>query len=75
MNRGDLLSLEAVYYASPIPANSAVLTVLGLVFDKVIFPGVYLPLDGFDQAELDREIERIEAPPAVNMTRKCCSGS
>ena len=33
----DALSLEATYYASPIPQNLAVLTILGAVFDKVHF--------------------------------------
>jgi hypothetical protein len=56
----DALKLEAVYFSTPIPRNLAVLTVLGAVFDKVYFPGVYLPKDGFDQAELDKEIERLE---------------
>jgi hypothetical protein len=35
--------------------------VLGTVFDKVYFPGVYLPKDGFDEAALDKEIARLEA--------------
>ncbi|QND70752.1 hypothetical protein [Tardiphaga robiniae] len=55
------LSLEAVYLSAPIPRNAAVLTVLGAVFDKVYFPGVYLPKSGFDQKEVDREIVRLEA--------------
>jgi len=38
----------------------AVLTILGAVFDKVHFPGVVMPVAGFDQAELDKEIARIE---------------
>ena len=33
------------------------------MFDKGYFPGVYLPKDGFDEAALDREIERLEALP------------
>jgi hypothetical protein len=33
----------------------AVLTILGAVFDKVHFPGVSMPVDNFDQDELDRE--------------------
>lgn len=37
----------------------AVLTILGAVFDKVYFPGVYLPKGGFEQRELDQEIDRI----------------
>jgi hypothetical protein len=59
----DTLALEAVYYTAPIPRNLATLTVLGAVFDKVYFPGVYLPKDGFDEAALDREIARLEALP------------
>jgi hypothetical protein len=59
----DTLSLEAVYLSAPIPRNLAVLTVLGAVFDKVYFPGVYLPSDGYDIAELDKEIARLESLP------------
>jgi len=59
----DALGLEAVYYATPIPRDLATLTVLGAVFDKVYFPGVYLPKDGFDVAALDKEIMRLEALP------------
>src|SRR3984885_13733303 len=57
----DALALEAVYYSAPIPRDLATLTVLGTVFDKVYFPGVYLPKDGFDEAALDKEIARLEA--------------
>jgi hypothetical protein len=59
----DPLKLEVVYYSAPIPRNLAVLTVLGAVFDTVYFPGVYLPKGGFDEAELDREIARLEGLP------------
>jgi hypothetical protein len=59
----EALSLEAIYLSAPIPRNLAVLTVLGAVFDKVYFPGVYLPKDGYDLAELDKEIKRIEDLP------------
>jgi hypothetical protein len=61
----DALKLEAVYLSSPIPRNLAVLTVLGAVFDKVYFPGVHLPKDGYDRAGLDKEIARIEALPSA----------
>jgi hypothetical protein len=54
------LELEAVYYSAPVPRDLATLTVLGAVFDKVYFPGVYIPTGGFDQKALDREILRIE---------------
>jgi hypothetical protein len=56
----DALKLEAVYLSAPIPRNLAVLTVLGAVFDKVYFPGVFLPTSGFDQREVDKEITRLE---------------
>jgi hypothetical protein len=56
----DALSLEATYYATPIPRSMAVLTILGAVFDRVHFPGVVMPVDNFDQGELDKEIARIE---------------
>jgi hypothetical protein len=56
----DVLSLEATYYATPIPQSMSVLTILGAVFDKVYFPGVMMPIDNFDQEELDKEIGRIE---------------
>ena len=54
------LELETVYYSAPVPRDLATLTVLGTVFDKVYFPGVYLPAGGFDQEALDKEILRIE---------------
>ncbi|HXW30161.1 MAG TPA: hypothetical protein VEK55_12430 [Xanthobacteraceae bacterium] len=54
------LALEAVYLSTPIPRNLAVLTVLGAVFDKVYFPGGYLPKTGYDEAALQREIKRLE---------------
>jgi hypothetical protein len=61
----DALKLEAVYFSAPIPHNLAVLTVLGAVFDKVYFPGVWMPKAGYDQKELETEIARLEAlPPA-----------
>jgi hypothetical protein len=59
----DALRLEAVYFSAPIPHNLAVLTVLGAVFDKVYFPGVWMPKTGYDQKELETEIARLEALP------------
>jgi hypothetical protein len=61
----ETMRLEAVYFSAPIPRNLAVLTVLGAVFDKVYFPGVYMPKDGFDVVELDKEISRLEALPVA----------
>src|SRR3984893_4797149 len=59
----ETLSLEAVYLTAPIPRNLAVLTVLGAVFDKVHFPGVYIPKGGYDPDALDKEIARLRALP------------
>ncbi len=56
----NLEKLEAVFYTSPIPHNLGILTFLGLVFDRVHFPNVCLPVDGFDPDEVVQEIERIE---------------
>jgi hypothetical protein len=59
----ETLKLEAVYLSAPIPRNLAVLTAMGPIFDKVYFPGVYLPKEGFDVGELDKEITRLKALP------------
>src|SRR5262245_4300183 len=55
------LALDAIYYSAPIPRNTAVLTILGAVFDKVYFPGVYMPKGGYDEKELQKEIDRLRA--------------
>jgi hypothetical protein len=52
--------LECVYYPGPVPPDSAVLTILCLVFDKIFFPGVYLPKGDYDKASLHQEIKRLE---------------
>jgi hypothetical protein len=65
----EALELEAVYYSAPVPRDLATLTVLGTVFDKVYFPGVYLPTGGFDQKALDKEILRIEEVHRQHPTR------
>src|SRR3984893_2190722 len=53
--------LECVYYPGPIPFDGAALTALCLVFDKIHFPGVYLPKGDYDKALLQEEISRLEA--------------
>src|SRR5262245_8665320 len=57
---GNIERLECVYYPGPIPANSAVLTVLCFLFDKIHFPNVYLPMGGYDKKALREEIKRLE---------------
>ena len=57
----DIQTLEAVYYPCPLPTDAACLTYLGLVFDKIHFPNVYLPADGYDEKAVASEVRRIEA--------------
>jgi hypothetical protein len=57
----ETVKLEAVYFSTPIPRNLAALTVLAAVFDKIYFPGVFIPKEGYDPAELDKEIARLES--------------
>jgi hypothetical protein len=58
---GHLDSFDAVYYAQQVPASAESLTILSLVFDRIFFPGVYLPTSEFDEDALRREIERIRS--------------
>ena len=53
--------LECVYYPGPVPCDAAVLTTLCFVFDKIHFPGVYLPKGDYDADLLRQEITRLEA--------------
>jgi hypothetical protein len=59
-NRGPnaLEQFEAVYYSHPVPRGLAPLTLLGLIFDKVYFPGVYMP-SAFDEKGVENEIRRL----------------
>lgn len=60
-SQNSALNLETVYYSAPIPHNAMVLTSLALVFDRIYFPNVYLPEDGYDPEEVRREAQRLEA--------------
>jgi hypothetical protein len=60
-----LEELEVVYYTGQLPHNLSILTFLGLIFDRVHFPHVYIPVDGFDPEWVDAEITRLEALPAM----------
>jgi hypothetical protein len=55
----NLDSFDAVYYSQQVPSSAEALTILGLVFDRLIFPGVYLPTSPFDEEALKKEIDRI----------------
>jgi hypothetical protein len=61
----DLEQLEAVFYSAPVPPNGHTATFLGLVFDRVHFPNVYIPTLGFDPGEVAKEIERLKALPKL----------
>jgi len=37
-------SFDVVYYSYPVPTNPLTVSLLGILFDKVLLPGVYLPL-------------------------------
>ena len=53
--------LEVVYYSSVFPESLEIMTFLGLVFDRIHFPNVYIPTDGFDEEEVIKEINRLSA--------------
>jgi hypothetical protein len=36
-------SFDIVYYSFPVPTNPLTVSLLGILFDKVLLPGVYLP--------------------------------
>lgn len=55
------LGLDAVYYSAPIPRTLSGLTALGFVFDRLHFPGVYLPKGDYDRKAWALEIDRIAA--------------
>ena len=50
---------EAVYYSYAVPRSAEALTILGLVFDRIYFPGVCMPSEGFDETAVRAEIQRI----------------
>jgi hypothetical protein len=54
---------EAVFYSEPVPSSLKTLTLMGLIFDRVHFPGVYIPTDGIDEDAVTREIERLTNLP------------
>jgi len=58
VDRPDLF--EAVYYSYAVPRSKEVLTHLGLIFDRIYFPGVYMPSGDIDEKGVEDEIRRIE---------------
>lgn len=50
--------MEIVYYPYPVPTNRYTISVLGILFDRVLLPGLYLP-KSVDKKVLKSEFERI----------------
>ena len=57
------MQMEAVYYSAPAPRSLRALTLLGLVFDRLIFPTVYVPDGDVDLDATAKELERIRGLP------------
>jgi len=57
----DTLRLDAVYYSAPMPRSTGALVALGFIFDRIHFPGVYLPRGDYDRDAWKQEIVRIDA--------------
>lgn len=55
----ETLQLDAVYYSAPMPRTLSALVAMGLVFDRVHFPGVYLPQGDYDRVGWKAEAKRI----------------
>lgn len=53
--------INAVFYSEPVPPSLRTLTLLALVFDRVYFPGVYIPSSGLDENATKAEIQRISS--------------
>lgn len=51
--------LDCIYYSQVYPRNQKVLTLLSLIFDKIYFPGVWVPQAEVDERTVNDEIERI----------------
>jgi hypothetical protein len=77
-SNANLECFDAVYYSQQVPASLESLTLLGLVFDHLIFPDVYLPTSDFDEAALLEEIKRITSlrmrPTADDVAMLNCMG-
>jgi len=52
-------SLDAVYYSQQVPASAEALTLLAFIFDRIYFPGVYMPDVELDEQGVRKEIQRI----------------
>lgn len=53
--------MKVVYYPTIVPSNRLAITQLAILFEQVLLPGTYLPLDILDKKEIEDRIESIEA--------------
>jgi hypothetical protein len=60
----DSMEFEAVYYSGPAPRSQYSFTLLALVFDRIHFPGVYVPTSGVDLEATAKELQRLRALPS-----------
>lgn len=51
-------NLEVVYYNKPVPSLQT-LTLLSFVYDKIYFPGIFIPKKGIDKKETLKELKRL----------------
>lgn len=51
--------LNCVYYSQSYPRSFQMLTFLSLIFDKIYFPGIWVPPKDVDAKAIDEEIKRI----------------
>jgi len=51
--------MEIIYYPYPVPVNRYTISVLGILFDHVYLPGVYLPPKHIDIRDLETEDKRL----------------
>lgn len=60
-------TLDVVYYTAPTPTSWQSLATLGLVFDRIHFPGVYVGTSRIDEAGTLHEIARIRSGASGRM--------
>jgi len=51
--------MDIIYYPYPVPVNRYTISVLGILFDHVFLPGVYLPKNHINIRDLEDEDKRL----------------
>ncbi len=66
-------TFEVVYYSFPVPTNALTVSLLGILFDKVYLPGVYLPTKTDKKAIAERFkflVERYDPQDSMSAQRE-----